>query len=216
MPLPTAMDTALAGDRVLLFGSVQIDLPGYTLRLLDGSGFATFDGGTFLGIDPTFGVLAAVSELSDGAGDEAPAINVTILPPNDTAAGTLAAAAMQGSKVTVKVGAMDMATGAVIGDPYLLFVGEIDVPFLESGAEGRTLEYEVVSVLERLFDDDEGARLVDGFHQSIWAGETGFFDVTGIEATIYWGQTPPKGAISFSAGSGGSGNFGTRTFEVPQ
>lgn len=214
MPLSTAMDTALAGDRVLLFGSVQINLPGYTLRLLDGSGFATFDGGTFVGQDPTFGVLAAISELSDGAGDEAPAIGITILPPNDTAAATLAAAAMQGSVVTVKVGAMDMATGAVIGDPYLLFIGEVDVPELASGPDGRTLEYEVVSVLERLFDDDEGARLVDGFHQSIWPGETGFFDVTGIEATIYWGQEPPRGAISYTGG--GNGNFGLEAYQVPQ
>jgi hypothetical protein len=214
MPLPTAMDTALAGDRVLLFGAVRIELPGYSLRLLDGSGFAVFDGGTFLGIDPVFGTLAAISELTDGAGDEAPAIGITILPPTDTAAATLAAAAMQGSIVTVKVGAMNMATGAVIGDPYLLFVGEIDVPGLASGAEGRTLEYEVVSVLERLFDDDEGARLVDGYHQSIWPGEMAFFDVTGIEQTVYWGQTPPKGSITYGSGGGGGGNFGTRGDEV--
>lgn len=215
MPLSTAMDTALAGDRVLLFGAVRIDLPGYTLRLLDGSGFATFDGGSFVGIDPTFGTLAAISDLTDGAGDEAPAISLTLLPPDDTAAATLASAAMQGSIVTVKVGAINPATGLVIGEPYLVFIGEVDVPELASGASGRSLEYEVVSVFERLFDDDQGARLVDGFHQSIWPGETGFFDVTGIEQTIYWGQTPPAGAINFTSG-GNAGNFGTAAFEVPR
>jgi hypothetical protein len=215
MPLPTAMDTALAGDRVLLFGAVRIDLPGYTLRLLDGSGFATFDGGTFVGIDPTFGTLAAISDLTDGAGDEAPAISLTLLPPNDTAAATLAAATMQGSIVTVKVGAMDPATGLVIGDPYLVFIGEVDVPELASGAGGRTLDYEVVSVFERLFDDDQGARLVDGYHQSIWPGETGFFDVTGIEQTVYWGQQAPAGAVSYGGG-GAAGNFGMSAYEMRQ
>jgi hypothetical protein len=47
--LTAAMDTALAADRVILFGAVQIDLPSYTLRLLDGMSELTFNGGTFVG-----------------------------------------------------------------------------------------------------------------------------------------------------------------------
>lgn len=215
MPLATAFDAEMAKDRALVFGAVRIDLPGYTLRLLDGSGVATFGGGTYTGIDATFGTLAAIGELSDGAGDQIPATNITILPPNDTAAATLAAPGMQGSIVTIHIGAIDPVTGAVIADPYLLFIGELDVPVITSGGAGRSVDYECVSVMERLFSDDEGQRLVDGFHQSIWPGETGYFDVTGVEQTIYWGQQPPAGVgIGAAFGGGGGASFNDIRFDL--
>ena len=208
--LSAGFDTALAGDRVLVFGAVEILLPGAPIRLLDGSGVVAFNGSTFSGIDPAFGTLSSVSALSDGSGDQSPAINIGMIPPNDTAAATLASATMQGSLVSLYMGAINPATGLVIPDPYLVFLGEVDVPILRSGKEGRTLEYEVVSVMERLFSDDEGQRLADGFHQSVWPGEVGFFDVTGVESNIYWGVEPPPTGISY--GSGGNGNFGADQF----
>jgi hypothetical protein len=185
--LTTALDTALSADRVPIFGAVSIALPGYTLRLLDGSGAITFAGGTFVGDDPTYGVLAAVSEITDGASDEAPAVSITILPPNDT--------------------------GAVVADPVLLFIGEVDVPTLSSGADGRTLEYEVTSISERLFAGDEGLRLSDGFHRSVWSGEVGLANVSGVEQTIYWGTQPPPGTVQpgSSITGGGFGLSGLAT-----
>jgi hypothetical protein len=193
--LTAALDTAFSADRVPIFGAVSIALPGYTLRLLDGSGALTFAGGTFVGDDPTYGVLAAVSEIADGASDEAPAVSITILPPNDTAAATLAAPAMQGALVQIYAGSWNIDTGAVIADPVLLFIGEVDVPTLSSGADGRTLEYEVTSISERLFAGDEGLRLSDGFHRSVWPGELGLANVSGVEQTIYWGTQPPPGTV---------------------
>lgn len=209
MPLATAFDAEMAKDRVLVFGAVKIELPGYTLRLLDGSGVATFGGGTYTGFDATFGTLAAIGELSDGAGDQIPATSITILPPTNTAAATLAAPGMQGSIVTIHIGALNPVTGAVIADPYLLFIGEVDVPTITAGDSGRAVEYECVSISERLFAEDEGQRLVDGFHQSIWPGETGFFDVTGVEQTIYWGQQPPAGVAVVNSLGGSTGNAGS-------
>lgn len=201
--LSAGLETALQSDRPIVFGAVRLALPGATLRLLDGSGVVTFGGETYTGEDASFGVLSTISSLTDGMGDEAPAFDITIIPPNDTAAGTLAAATMQGAAVQLFLGAIDRATGLPLGDPYLVFSGEIDVPVISSGPEGREVEYQVVSVMERLFDEDEGAKLSDAFHQSIWPGETAFFDVTGIEQTIYWGQAPVVAAVV--TGSGGRG-----------
>jgi hypothetical protein len=199
--LSPGLAAALAADRATIFGAVEILLPSAAVRLLDGAGFVVIGGNTFLGVDPTFGSLSAVSALSDGSGDQSPALNITIIPPNDTAAATLAAAAMQGSLVSVYLGAIEPSTGLVIADPYLVFLGEIDVPILRSGPDGRTLEYEVVSVMERLFAEDEGQRLSDGFHKSIWPAEQGFSHVTGVENTVYWGVEPPPNAVSYSGTS---------------
>lgn len=202
--LSTGLDAALAADRALIFGAVEILLPGAPVRLLDGSAQVTIGGNVYAGIDATFGTLSAVSSLSDGSGDQSPAINISLIPPSDTAAATLASAAMQGSLVSLYLAALNPATGQVVPDPYLVFLGEVDVPILRSGTEGRTLEYEVVSVMERLFSDDEGQRLADGFHQSVWPGETGFFDVTGVENQIYWGVQPPPNSVTYGSNGGGS------------
>ena len=198
--LSAGLAAALAADRVVVFGAVRLALPGATVRLLDGSGVVVFGGETYTGEDAIFGSLGTISSLSDGQGDEAPAFDISLIPPGATAAATLASAAMQGSSVQLWLGAIDRATGLTLGDPYLAFAGEIDVPVVRAGADGRRVEYQVVSATERLFQEDEGAKLSDSFHQSIWPGETSFFDVTGIEQTIYWGQAPVASNITVGGG----------------
>jgi hypothetical protein len=201
--LTAALDTALAGDRPLVFGALEILLPGRPVRLLDGSGQLTLFGNTFVGEDTEFGVLAAVSSIADGLEDAAPSLNITLIPKSSAAAATLAAPGMQGSSVRLWAGAINQATGVAVSDPNLLFIGELDVATLRSGADGRTLEYEVTSVMERLFSTEEGQKLSDSFHQSIWPGETGLFDVTGVEFTVYWGVQPPQGVFAFTGVSDG-------------
>lgn len=44
-----------------------------------------------------------------------------------------------------------------------------------------------VSSSERFFEDNEGARLSDGFHQEVWPGELGMANATGIGKRDYWG-----------------------------
>ena len=193
--LTPALDAALSAPAPTVFGAVEISLPGYDLRLLDGAGVVSFGGKTFVGRDPIYGTLAAIEDIGDGVTDEAPAVGITLLPASDAAAASLAAPTMQGSPVAIWIGAIDRATGAVIPDPYPLFLGELDVPTLRSGANSRSLEYEVVSVFERFFDDDEGARLADGFHKSVWPGEHGFAFVTGVTETVYWGMDAPPSPI---------------------
>ncbi|MGK2287297.1 hypothetical protein [Pedomonas sp. V897] len=212
MPLAPAMDAALQGAAPTLVGLVEIELPDYNLRLLaPGTGLIAWGDKVFTGADPNFGVLAAISEISDGTGDEAPAITLTLMPSSDAAAGLLASPTMQGSPVKIWQAAVDRVSGLVYADPELLFIGELDVPTIVSGPDGRTLEYEVVSVFERLFEQDEGARLVSGFHKSIWPGELGFDFVTGVEDQIYWGVEAPKSAVSYgSSGAGGGRTTGNR------
>ena len=54
------LESALRADRPLIFGALEINLPGYDLRLLDGSGEVMIGGNKFVGRDATFGTIASV------------------------------------------------------------------------------------------------------------------------------------------------------------
>jgi len=204
------MQTALGADTPIVFGALKIALTGgATIRLLDGAGSVSFNAGggveTFTGSDPVFGVLSAIDEIADGVGDEAPGLSITLLPASDAAAVDLANPTMQGSPVTLWLGAVDRATGAVIADPLMIFYGELDQPTLVIDKGVRELEFECVSGFERMFENDEGARLADSFHQNVWPGETGLAQVTGITRTIYWGVEAPRATVVRGGGGGGGG-----------
>ncbi len=185
--LTPALEAALKSNAPTVFGAVSIALPSGDVNLLDGAGVLEFGGRTYVGQDATYGTISDVENLTDGTGDSAPALSLTLLPAGDAAAAALAAPTMQGSPVAIYLGAVNPITGSVVPDPHLLFLGELDVPALVSGEDGRRLDYEIVSVFERLFEDDESARLSAGFHRSIFPDEAGLDGVTGVAETVYWG-----------------------------
>ncbi|UZW54066.1 hypothetical protein NUH86_11020 [Sphingobium sp. JS3065] len=187
------LKNALAQPSVLLFGALKIALPTYTLRLLDGAGTLQIAGETYVGCDDLFGTIAELSELTEEIGDQAPEITIKLLPPNISAAATLASPDMQGCSVQLLVGAVNMTTGTVIGVPEVVFLGEVDVPTVDIDAQGeRSVSFTVVSVFERLFEVEEGQRASNGWHQSIWPGELGLEHMTGTDVNLYWGAKPPQ------------------------
>lgn len=188
-----AMDAALAGITATIFGAIEIVLPTATIRLLTGSGFVTFDGKTFTGADATFGSIYSIENLTDGTGDEAPAVQLTLAPASNAAAVDLASAAMQGSPVSFWLGALDPQSGLVIGEPLLIFLGVLDVPTIKAGKNSRLLDLEITSVFETFFFTDDGARLSDTFHKFLWPGETGLQGATATTRQIYWGSSPASG-----------------------
>lgn len=193
--LSTAFDSALQQPGVVLFVAVEILLPGYNLRLLDGAGVVTFDSKTFVGRDATYGALGAATDYGDGVDDEAPSLTLTVLPPTNAAMADLADPTAQGSQVSVWVGALDPATGMVIGDPDLAFIGETDVPTRKVSQGSAALELTIVSVFDRFFDQNEGERLNNGFHQSVWAGELGLEFVSAVQRQMPWGSDAPRPAL---------------------
>lgn len=203
--LTPAFDAALRSDAPTVFGAISIELPGYNLNLLDGAGVLTFGGKTYVGEDATYGALSDIDDLTDGTGDNAPAFSVTLIPNGDAAAASLAAPTMQGSPALAWVGAVDQVSGLPIPDPHLVFLGELDVPTLQTDETGRRLEYEVVSVFDRLFEDDESARLSPGHHRSIFPNEAGLDFVTGVDQPVYWGVAGNPSPIVYGGGSGGRG-----------
>lgn len=204
--MDAALKNALAAPAPLLFGALKIELPDYTLRLLDGSAVLQIGSEIYAGRDETFGTIAALSEMDEDMEDSAPEVTVTLFPPDVSAAAVLSHPNMQGSVATIMVGAVDSASGAVIGVPEILFLGEIDVPTIGISERGeRTVEFSIVSVFERLFEVEEGQRASSGWHQSIWPGELGLEHMTGTDVNLYWGVKPPKGRLTSQTGFAAAG-----------
>lgn len=202
------LTSALSQDGVIFFAAMKIDLPARSLYFLDGAGILVINGNTYSGEDSEFGTVNAIDIISEDIGDSAPELNISLFPKDGVAAATLANPEMQGSVVTIMVGAVDPATGLTIGQPEVKFLGEIDVPTLVVEKGSRVVEFTVVSIFERLFEVDEGVRASDGYHQSIWPGERGLEYMTGTNKNLYWGAKKPIGQTgsSYSNGPGGGGS----------
>lgn len=219
--LHPALDATLAGNGAgaTIFGVLKIVLPDATLRLVDGSAEISISetGGTFVyaGEDPEFGVWDAVDDFEDGAGDNAPGMTVRLLPASDEAAATLSDPDNQGSPISYAVAARNDATGVVIGEPYPLLFGEIEVPVHRFGGTENTVDLDVVGGMEQLFFEDEGIRLAQSFHEQVWPGELGFSHVTGVTANVYWGVKGKDATSSPGGTTGGGGSGGGFTENMP-
>ena len=218
--LSGALETALGELAPRVFIAVKITLPDATvIRLLDGAGMVTIDGAPYLGRDDTYGILGSIEGVTDGLGDELPSLAVTLMPPTNAATATIAAPSVQGAEVIAMFGAVNPTTGGAIGTPYTFFAGVVDQAVLSVGKNSRSLQIECVSALEVFFEDDEGVRLTDAFHQSVWSGELGFELITAMNEPVPWGiatasrATDKATANTSASGSGGGGGVGDFSFQ---
>jgi hypothetical protein len=157
---------------------VRMDLPGASYGLTDG-GFIVYEGLTYLGADPSLGLFVGVSGLSSGVGDKTTRVEVRMAPKNTTAASILGSANTQGSRVRVWRGAVDRATGLLIGTPVLRFDGEIDQPRFTVGQD-RTLTIACGTQSARQLEENADWRANHSFHTTRWPGEAGMVRVAGI------------------------------------
>jgi len=178
------------------------ELPGSTLRLCDG-GQVTWGVDSFASSDPDFGSIAEVDAPEETSGDEAPGLGLTFLPSSAAAAATLTNPAFQGSPVRVWLAEVDPATGAVSGTPELAADMMIDTTVLRAGRGYRAIDMELISAAERLMLINEGNTLSARHHKSVWPGELGLDNATGVSTAVAWGVAgPPRGS---ALGGGGGG-----------
>lgn len=219
MALDTSLDAALNGAAPLVCLLLKIELPGHTIRVLDGAGQITFDSEVYTGADDEYGTLDAIETVSEQVGTEAPMLQLTFLSASVDALADITNPANQGSPVNVWFGAVDDATGLLIGEPELLFIGELDTADVEVGGAATVISFSVASAWERLFDMGEGQRLNNAFIQSIYPGALGAEFVIAIQRDLPWGYDAPRPAVvsdviggqpgrGGSPVGGGSGNAG--------
>lgn len=196
-------------DAVTLAGLVQISLPDSTRRFCDGA-FVVWGADTFEAADNDFGVIGAMESVEEGTGDEIPALRMTFLPVSTAAAATLSKPEYQGATVRTWIAEVDIETNEVVGTPSLEFDGQIDSTDLVIDRGSRELEMDITSRAERLFVINEGNTLSPRFHKSLFPGETGEDNATGVGVGVAWGTALPAQTYGagFAAGSGGLDNGG--------
>ncbi|WP_408585907.1 hypothetical protein [Novosphingobium sp.] len=177
--------------RVALVGLMQMDLPSRTVRLCDG-GVIRWGSDVFAAKDAVFGAVGGFEELKEGVGDELPALDLTLIPPGSSAPATINDPANQGARVRFWIAEYDIATGAVTGTPNLQFDGQLDNTVLTLGSSRRELAVTVTPTADRLLMRSEGNSLSPSFHKSVWPGETGQDDATGLTQYKAWGAENPN------------------------
>lgn len=209
MPLNAFLDAALKGAAPLVCLLLKVELPGHTITVLDSAGQVAFGGETYTGADTVYGTLNGIETVTEQTGTEAPMIRLTFLPASLTALAALTNPANQGSPVQVWLGAIDEATGLMIGEPEALFIGEVDTADVEIGAQTTVISINAASAWERLFDVGEGQRLNNAFIQSIYPGALGAQFVIAIQRDLPWGYDGPRPAVISDVIGGAPGRGGS-------
>lgn len=191
-------------DRLGMVGLLEIALPAATVRLCDG-GFVDWGGDLFTSADPLFGALASVDAVEEGIAESVPDFALGFLPPGDADPADLSQPGFQRSAVRFWLGEYAPDDGLLVGEPDLQFFGQIDQTVLTAGRGEFTLEVMVVGLLERLFTRNRGNSLNPRWHKSVWAGETGHDNATGLAVPVAWGVESQGGANGSAKGSNAGG-----------
>ena len=189
--------------RLAVVGLLKIELPGHDVLLCDG-GFFPVDGEIYRSRDAVFGTIGSVEAMTEGRGDEIPALKVELLPPGSAAIASLSQPGYQKSRVRSWIGEYNIATGLIEGTPEPMFDGQIDQTTLRIGTS-RSVAMSCVQTAERVFEIDIGNSLSSTFHTSVWPGELGHDEATGLTTQEAWGVESPRTA---SGGAGGGGRGG--------
>ena len=91
-----------------------------------------------------------------------------------------------------------------------MFDGQVDQTVLTVGKGTKELAVSVVSLAERLFEGNIGNTLNPTWHKSIWPGETGHDNATGLSVSVAWGTESPT-----RYSTGGAGSVGGNPFNSP-
>lgn len=193
---------------VAITGLLKIEFPTRTVRLCDGA-FFTFADELYQSSDQVFGNIASLESLSEGVGNEVPALELTLQPPGTTPAADLSQPSFQQARARFWIAEFNPDTYQIIGTPDLAFDGQVDQTSIRVGRGERTLAISVVSTAERLFERNIGNTLSPSFHKSIWGpGELGHDNATGLKVPIAWGVASPVRAGGGFGSGFGAGGFG--------
>lgn len=177
---------------------VKVEMPDHTIRWTDG-GVVRWDGEVYRTKDATYGSLNAIGTIVDGIEVDAAPVTLSIAPPSLASLDALARSDAQGGRVEIYLAAL--VGGQVQGEPYLLYIGELDQPSLPPGPE-RILEYEIISAEARALRVSEEQVQSDAFHRLCFPGELGQQYATDGTKLTYWREDEPTSALGVLTGRG--------------
>jgi hypothetical protein len=195
---------------------LRLDLPSGAVFLTDG-GVTTWIGDEYRAKVPVLGGFSQISEVSEGFGPELPELEIVFAPPSNAALTPLQDGAFQRSAVRLWLAEFNPATGAVVGVPNLRFAGNMDRVRQNFALNELSIVVSAVPETEVLLFSDDGNGLSAEFHKSVYAGETGHDQASGLVINVAWGVS--TGRVSGGSGGGmgsGGGNVNERFFEAFQ
>lgn len=205
---------SLKGSRKANFTAIQIDLPDDNVLRLVSGGFVSFDvdgvSESFDSESTDFGTLGTVSSVREGTEGRIVSVSIS-LHPHQSGIALLTAPEAQRSPVRVWEGVVSADSGAVQGDPVLVFTGELDYSTAPRGRNTSSLVLECLSqeYFQKIPDDQ--IRLNDAFMRSVWGS-----DVLGLSHVYamtnrkrYWQIESPRASISYGTGGSGAVNDDT-------
>jgi hypothetical protein len=203
------MIAQLAAGRASLTFLFRLDLPDAPRHLLLGSTEVMWGADKFVGFDPTFGSISTPDDITEDMTGQAPNTSIVINPAQGVDRDVIAGEDVQLAPFKAWLAALTKdAFGRVVlvPDPELEFDGFIDQATINLDRGRDDIDFTIISAFDYFFEDSEGERLNGQFHKSIWPGETGLDNVTGITKKIYWGMNaPPNSSSSSSSIYGGAG-----------
>ena len=181
-------ETELRKPAFVQFWAAQVALPGETARFFSGRGkihmlSADWYGAGIAGEDGVFGDL---EPIEGQIGETAPRLKLTLGGLQTSLLDDARSHLSQGSTVIVYDCLWDSAANDVIGDPELVFYGEVDVPSFEVGAT-LSIILDCTSALEYFFDTGERFRWVAATQAAIYPDDEGFDYVTDTTRQLPWG-----------------------------
>ena len=206
-----AMIAALQEQRASATGFFELDLPSGTRRLMLGSGEVSSGGFIFKGYDSTIGSIGSGDTVREDSSGEAPNTSLTIDIASTATRADIASGTVQLSPVRISLAALELDGSdhlIAIPDPELLFNGFIDQATIGLDRQRDEVNYTIISAFDYFFEDTEGQRLSSQFHKTVWAGELGLDNVTGVSRKVYWGTYGPGSTSGVSIGIGGGSNTG--------
>ena len=187
-------------------GLLKIELPTHTAFLSDG-GFLVYDGDTYKSSDSVLGSLQSVEPMGEGRTGAIPSLDLTFNIPNSTAITAFTTGTLQRSELRLWLAKYTVETGLISGDPELQYIGQLDQPLVKISRGEYIVSISTVPKAEWLFERDTGNTLSSSFHKSLYAGETGHDNATGLSISAAWGVEKPATSRASIGGSGGIGGF---------
>jgi hypothetical protein len=182
--LTAAMVTEFTSDMLSPIILIDAEFDSGNVRLWTGYGDITFDGNTYQG----GGDLLGVSVIDEVESIEANNVTLSLSGIPSSLISTALTEQYQDRPVRVYFGALDESTGALIGDPELMFRGRMDVMRIQEAGDTATISVKCENNLIILTRNKE-RRYTDSDQKLDYPNDTFFDQVDSIQdAEVVWGK----------------------------
>lgn len=183
--LTTALENATLANVVVPIMLVEAQFDSGTTRLWTGIGDLSWNSATWSGA----GALMSVADVQETAEVRATGVDIVVNGIPSTLLSLALQEPYQGRTCLIYQGALNVSTGALIADPYLLFRGRMDVMTIEESGETASI---TLAVESRLIDLEVAReRRYEHQDQIVDFPTDKFFEYTAtlVDSQIVWGRT---------------------------